>query len=129
MSGDFTGSGGAAYMSDRMDWETPADLFAKLHDEFGFTLDAAASVSNHKCAKYYTHEDSAFNHEWGGGDGILQPAIWQSDRPVGAQVQHGGQPQGHDRRYAAASPYRYALVAPVYPQSRGGQIFTGSPTV
>lgn len=67
MSSDFTGSGGAAYMSDRMDWETPADLFAKLHDEFGFTLDAAASSSNHKCAKYYTHEDSAFNHEWGGG--------------------------------------------------------------
>lgn len=71
MSSDFTGSGGAAYMSDRMDWETPADLFAKLYDEFGFTLDAAASSSNHKCAKYYTHEDSAFNHEWGGGDGIL----------------------------------------------------------
>lgn len=66
MSSDFTGSGGAAYMSDRMDWETPADLFAKLDDEFGFTLDAAASRANHKCAKYYTAEDSAFDHEWGG---------------------------------------------------------------
>ena len=53
MSSDFTGSGGAAYMSDRMDWETPADLFAKLDDEFRFTLDAAASSSNHKCTKYY----------------------------------------------------------------------------
>ena len=50
MPSDFTGPGGAAYMSNRMDWETPADLFAKLDDEFGFTLDAAASASNHKCA-------------------------------------------------------------------------------
>lgn len=58
MSSDFTGSGGAAYMSDRMDWETPADLFAKLYDEFGFTLDA---------------EYSAFNHEWGGETVFCNP--------------------------------------------------------
>lgn len=50
MSSDFTGSGGAAYMSDRMDWETPADLFAKLHDEFGFTLDAAARTRPSSCS-------------------------------------------------------------------------------
>lgn len=88
---DFTGSGGAAYMSNRMDWETPTDLFAKLDDEFGFTLDAAASASNHKCAKYYTAEDSAFDHEWG-GDGILQSAIRQGDRGMGTQMQYGSQP-------------------------------------
>ena len=62
----FTASGGAAYMSNRMDWETPTDLFAKLDDEFHFTLDAASSEANHKCPKYYTLEDSAFNHEWDG---------------------------------------------------------------
>lgn len=73
MSSDFTGSGGAAYMSDRMDWGTPADLFAKLDDEFGFTLDAAASRANHKCAKYYTAEDSAFDHEWGGDTVFCNP--------------------------------------------------------
>lgn len=73
MSSDFTGSGGAAYMSDRMDWETPADLFAKLDDEFRFTLDAAASSSNHKCTKYYTAEDSAFDHEWGGETVFCNP--------------------------------------------------------
>lgn len=73
MSGNFTGSGGAAYMSDRMDWETPADLFAALDDEFGFTLDAAASSSNHKCAKYYTAKDSAFDHEWGGETVFCNP--------------------------------------------------------
>lgn len=89
---DFTGSGGAAYMSNRMDWETPTDLFSKLDDEFHFTLDAAASATNHKCQKYYTAEDSAFDHAWGGGDGILQSTIRQDDRGMGTQMQHGSQP-------------------------------------
>lgn len=40
----FTTSGGAAYMPNRMDWETPTNLFASLDDdEFHFTLDAASS--------------------------------------------------------------------------------------
>lgn len=64
MSG-FTDSGGAAYMSNRMDWETPTDLFSRLDNEFHFTLDAASSETNHKCSKYYTAGNSAFDHEWG----------------------------------------------------------------
>ncbi|EFE88166.1 prophage L54a, N-6-adenine-methyltransferase [Bifidobacterium breve DSM 20213 = JCM 1192] len=64
---DFTGAGGAAYMSNRMNWETPQELFDQLDAEFHFTLDAASSATNHKCQKYYTAEDSAFDHEWGGG--------------------------------------------------------------
>lgn len=63
---NFTSAGGAAYMSNRMDGETPTDLFAKLDDEFHFTLDAASSEKNHKCRKYYTSEDSAFDHGWQG---------------------------------------------------------------
>ena len=36
------------------DWETPAELFAELNAEFGFTLDACASVDNAKVkANYY----------------------------------------------------------------------------
>lgn len=119
---DFTDAGGAAYMSNRMDWETPTDLFSKLDDEFHFTLDAAASATNHKCQKYYTAEDSAFDHAWGGGDGILQSPIRQGDRGVGAQVQHGGQPQGHDRRHAPARPHRHTLVPTIHPQPCGGQV-------
>lgn len=46
--------------------EPPADLFSRLDNEFHFTLDAASSESNHKCSKYYTAGNSAFNHEWGG---------------------------------------------------------------
>lgn len=101
MSG-FTGSGGAAYMSNRMDWETPTGLFSKLDNEFHFTLDAASSATNHKCQKYYTAEDSAFDHEWGGRDGILQSAIRQGDLRMGAQMQYGGQSQRHHHCHAAA---------------------------
>lgn len=69
----FTSAGGAAYMSNRMDWETPTDLFAKLDSEFHFTLDAASSESNHKCQKYYTVKNSAFDHEWGGHTVFCNP--------------------------------------------------------
>ena len=72
MSG-FTDSGGAAYMSDRMDWETPTDLFSRLDNEFHFTLDAASSETNHKCSKYYTAGNSAFDHEWGGETVFCNP--------------------------------------------------------
>lgn len=115
MSG-FTDSGGAAYMSNRMDWETPADLFSRLDNEFHFTLDAASSETNHKCSKYYTAGNSAFNHEWGGGDGILQPAIWQGNIGMGTQVQHGSQPQRHPRRHASAGSHGYPLVPTIHPQ-------------
>lgn len=120
MSG-FTGSGGAAYMSNRMDWETPTDLFSKLDNEFHFTLDAASSATNHKCQKYYTAEDSAFDHEWG-GDGILQSAIRQGDLGMGTQMQYGGQSQRHPRRHAAAGSHGYPLVPTVHSQLCGGQI-------
>lgn len=69
----FTASGGAAYMSNRMDWETPTDLFDELDAEFHFTLDAASSETNHKCQKYYTVEDSAFDHEWTGETVFCNP--------------------------------------------------------
>lgn len=120
MSG-FTGSGGAAYMSNRMDWETPTDLFSKLDNEFHFTLDAASSETNHKCSKYYTAENSAFNHEWG-GDGILQSAIRQGNPRMGVQMQYGGQPQRHPRRHASAGSHGYPLVPTVHSQPCGGQV-------
>jgi hypothetical protein len=120
MSG-FTGSGGAAYMSNRMDWETPADLFSSLDDEFHFTLDVANSATNHKCQKYYTTEDSAFDHEWGGG-GILQSTIRQGNPRMGAQMQHGSQPQRHSRHHAAAGSHGYPLVPTVHSQPCGGPV-------
>lgn len=119
---DFTGAGGAAYMSNRMNWETPTDLFAQLDREFHFTLDAASSETNRKCEKHYTAEDSAFDHSWGGGDSLLQSPVWASNQGLGAQMQYGGQSKEHHCRYAAASPHGYQMVPAIYSQPCGGQV-------
>ena len=37
-------------------WETPQDLFDKLDQEFGFSLDVCATQENAKCQKFYTPE-------------------------------------------------------------------------
>lgn len=45
-------------------WETPRDLYAALHDEFEFELDAAASDENHLCGRYYTEADDGLSRPW-----------------------------------------------------------------
>lgn len=52
------------FSSNSDEWATPADLFALLDREFGFTLDAAATAENAKCAKFFTKEDSALERDW-----------------------------------------------------------------
>src|SRR5688572_7206513 len=44
---------------------TPAALFRKLHAEFGFTLDAAASDVNALCPRYFTRDQDALGQDWG----------------------------------------------------------------
>jgi phage N-6-adenine-methyltransferase len=48
------------------DRRTPQDLFDALDAEFRFTLDAAASVENAKCAKYFTLDNSGLSESWRG---------------------------------------------------------------
>ncbi len=43
---------------------TPDYLFAKLNEEYLFTLDAAASESNAKCKTYYTKETNGLLQSW-----------------------------------------------------------------
>ena len=51
--------------SDRMDWETPPDLFADLEAEFGpFDLDVAATAATAKTARYFTPEDDGLAQMW-----------------------------------------------------------------
>lgn len=51
----------------RNDWQTPPELFKLLDDEFHFDIDAAASPENALCKRYFSEEDSAFDHELCGG--------------------------------------------------------------
>ena len=54
------------YSSKEEKWATPQDFFDKLNDEFHFTLDAAASPDNAKCANYFTEEQDGLAQSWGG---------------------------------------------------------------
>lgn len=46
------------------EWETPYELYGKLHLEFGFDLDVAASAKNSKCPKFITKELDALKQDW-----------------------------------------------------------------
>jgi len=59
--------------------ETPDDIYLPLHEEFGFTLDAAASQLNTRCARfctvdgYYNRFDGAGCNFIEGLDGLTMP--------------------------------------------------------
>ena len=119
---DFTGAGGAAYMSNRMNWETPQELFDQLDAEFHFTPPAARSAPNPKPQTPQTAADPASAPARRGGDGILQSSIRQGNRGMGAQMQRRSQPQRHPRRHAPARSHRHTLVPTIHSQPCGGQV-------
>ena len=53
------------YSSRSEEWATPADFFAALDDEFGFTLDPCATRLNAKCSTFYTKDDNGLVQDWG----------------------------------------------------------------
>ena len=67
------------------EWETPQDLFDFLDGLFEFTLDAAASDGNAKCARYFTKEDDALVQEWNGRVWVNPPY----GREIGGFVEKG----------------------------------------
>lgn len=72
-------STGSVHFSSRTDqWATPDDCFADLDREFGFTLDACADDSNHKCAVYFTREVDGLAQTWGG-------VVWMNP-PYGREI-------------------------------------------
>lgn len=65
------------FRSTNQEWETPDSIFLPLNKEFGFTLDVAASESNHKCPRYLTEEDNALAKSWSGEICWLNPPYRQ----------------------------------------------------
>lgn len=56
------------------DWETPAWLFEYFNTKYNFGLDAAASLDNALCKKYFTEEDDALKQSWRGyGNVFVNP--------------------------------------------------------
>ena len=66
------------FSSAKSDWETPDDLFAALHAEFGFDLDVCAHEGNHKLPQYLSPADDSLAQEWRG-------ACWMNP-PYGRQI-------------------------------------------
>ena len=50
----------------KQEWATPDSLFVPLNEEFGFTLDVAASSDNAKCRQYIDREANALSCSWQG---------------------------------------------------------------
>lgn len=91
------------------EWSTPQDFFDRLDWKYHFTLDAAATAENAKCARFFTAEDDGLSKNWGGADRILQSAVWPGDRALGAQRLRGI--KGRRGGYAAARQDGHALVS------------------
>ena len=67
----------ALMSSHSNEWVTPDALFQELNNEFGFTLDVAATIENRKTEKYYDKNQ----------DGLLQS--WDSDGAVWCNPPYG----------------------------------------
>lgn len=70
------------FESSKQDWTTPDSLFEPLDIEFGFTLDAAASKENAKCARFISKEQDGLLTQWG-----YNEVVWVNP-PYGASI-HG----------------------------------------
>lgn len=54
------------FNSENQSYETPDELFDKVNQEFKFTRDVCASLSNRKCEQFWSEENSCLDKEWDG---------------------------------------------------------------
>jgi phage N-6-adenine-methyltransferase len=47
-------------------WETPANLFKKVDEEFHFTLDVCALPENAKCKRFFSPDEDGLKQPWDG---------------------------------------------------------------
>jgi phage N-6-adenine-methyltransferase len=61
------------FSSDRMEWETPPEVYDPLHEHHKFTLDPCATPESAKCAKYFTKADNGLAQSWAGERVFMNP--------------------------------------------------------
>lgn len=66
------------FSSQSEEWSTPTELFAELNEIFHFDLDACASPTNAKCARYFTKQQDALSQRWRG-------TVWMNP-PYGRKI-------------------------------------------
>lgn len=54
------------FMSEKMDWGTPQELFDRLNQKFHFTLDVCALPENAKCKRFYSPKENGLQQKWSG---------------------------------------------------------------
>jgi site-specific DNA-methyltransferase (adenine-specific) len=54
------------FESATVEWPTPDTLWCPLNEEFGFTLDVAATNENTKCLQFFTKADDGLAQPWQG---------------------------------------------------------------
>ena len=52
------------FMSEKMDWGTPQELFDRLNQEFHFTLDVCALPENAKCKRFFSPKENGLQQKW-----------------------------------------------------------------
>jgi phage N-6-adenine-methyltransferase len=52
------------FSSNDVTWETPWELFLKLHGEFNFNLDVCALPQTAKCVNYFTPDIDGLSQDW-----------------------------------------------------------------
>jgi phage N-6-adenine-methyltransferase len=70
----------ALLSSKNQEWETPDDLFSRLHTAYNFTVDACATEHNKKLAKYWSPSDDGLSQSWRGERVWLNPP-YHNKRP------------------------------------------------
>lgn len=60
----------------REEWETPDGIFAPLHAEFVFRLDAAANAFNAKCPNFLSPKSDGLAVSWVAHSAPYPPTIW-----------------------------------------------------
>lgn len=91
------------YNGNGREWETPPEVFAPLHAEFGFTLDPCATPENAKCPRYFTEAINGLVQSWGTERVFMNP-------PYGREVYAWA-------RKAREAAQRGALVVGLLPAS------------
>lgn len=54
------------FSSQKMDWETPDDLFQQWNNIYNFDLDVCATKHNTKCKKFYSPKTNGLKQRWRG---------------------------------------------------------------
>jgi phage N-6-adenine-methyltransferase len=60
-------------LEKKTSWSTPQKFFDILNEEFRFTLDVCASVSNTKCVKFHDINRNALKIDWTGNTFWMNP--------------------------------------------------------